>query len=145
MGGEHPHRQGWRSFRRSTSSLLCKPLRWCARLFTGDVLDGRTAAEWGLANISVSADELETATMTLADRIAGVPRSHLVTHKLVVNQVMLNMGLEQTQMLATLFDSITRHIPKGCGFAGMRNKPASRPLWSGATVVAPHRRTRHAH
>lgn len=85
-------------------------------MFTGDVLDGRTAAEWGLANAAVPAAELESATMTLAGRIAGVPRSHLAMHKLVVNQVMLNMGLEQTQMLATLFDGITRHNPEGLWF-----------------------------
>jgi enoyl-CoA hydratase len=54
--------------------------------------------------------------MALANRIAGVPRSHLAMHKLVVNQVMLNMGLEQTQMLATLFDGITRHNPEGLWF-----------------------------
>lgn len=92
------------------------PARAKQLMFTGDVLDGRTAAEWGLANAAVPAAELESATMTLADRIAGVPRSHLAMHKLVVNQVMLNMGLEQTQMLATLFDGITRHNPEGLWF-----------------------------
>lgn len=54
--------------------------------------------------------------MKLAERIAGVPKSHLAMHKLVVNQVMLTMGLEQTQMLATLFDGITRHNPEGLWF-----------------------------
>lgn len=37
-------------------------------------------------------------------------------HKLVVNQVLLTMGLEQTQTLATLFDGITRHDPEGLWF-----------------------------
>lgn len=92
------------------------PMRAKQLMFTGDVLDGRTAAAWGLANAAVPAAELESATMALADRIAGVPRSHLAMHKLVVNQVMLNMGLEQTQMLATLFDGITRHNPEGLWF-----------------------------
>jgi enoyl-CoA hydratase len=92
------------------------PMRAKQLMFTGDVLDGRTAAEWGLANAAVPAAELEPAAMALANRIAGVPRSHLAMHKLVVNQVMLNMGLEQTQMLATLFDGITRHNPEGLWF-----------------------------
>lgn len=92
------------------------PARAKQLMFTGDVLDGRTAAAWGLANIAVPAQELEAATMALANRIAGVPRSHLAMHKLVVNQVMQNMGLEQTQMLATLFDGITRHNPEGLWF-----------------------------
>jgi enoyl-CoA hydratase len=54
--------------------------------------------------------------MALAARIAGVPRSHLAMHKMVVNQVLLAMGLEQAQGLATLFDGITRHNPEGLWF-----------------------------
>ncbi len=92
------------------------PARAKQLMFTGDTLDGRTAAAWGLANQAVPAAELEAATLALADRIAGVPRSHLAMHKLVVNQAMLSMGLEQTQMFATLFDGITRHNPEGLWF-----------------------------
>jgi enoyl-CoA hydratase len=85
-------------------------------MFTGNVIDGRTAAAWGLANESVPEAALEATTMQLAERIAGVPRSHLAMHKMVVNQVMLTMGLEQTQMMATVFDGITRHNPEGLWF-----------------------------
>lgn len=92
------------------------PTRAKQLMFTGDVIDGRTAADWGLANDAVSAEALEARTMALAERIAGVPRSHLAMHKMVVNQVLLNMGLEQTQSLATLFDGITRHNPEGLWF-----------------------------
>ena len=92
------------------------PTRAKQLMFTGDVIDGRTAADWGLANLAVPADELDAATMRLAERIAGVPHSHLAMHKMVVNQVMLNMGLEQSQQLATLFDGITRHNPEGLWF-----------------------------
>ena len=53
---------------------------------------------------------------TLAARIAGVPRGHLAMHKMVVNQVMLTMGLERPQMMATVFDGITRHNPEGMWF-----------------------------
>ncbi|MFO1273542.1 MAG: crotonase/enoyl-CoA hydratase family protein [Rubrivivax sp.] len=92
------------------------PARAKQLMFTGDTLDGRTAAAWGLANQAVPAAELEAATLALADRVAGVPLSHLAMHKLVVNQAMLSMGLEQTQMFATLFDGITRHNPEGLWF-----------------------------
>ena len=85
-------------------------------MFTGDTIDGKKAAEWGLANESVPLDQLEAATLALATRIAGVPKSHLAMHKMVVNQVMLTMGLEQTQMMATVFDGITRHNPEGLWF-----------------------------
>ena len=85
-------------------------------MFTGDTIDGAKAADWGLANLSVPATELDSATNALANRISGVPKSHLMMHKLVVNQVWLSMGLEQTQMMATVFDGITRHNPEGMWF-----------------------------
>jgi enoyl-CoA hydratase len=85
-------------------------------MFTGDTIDGRRALDWGLANEVVPAAELEAVTLALALRIAGVPRGHLAMHKLVVNQVLLTMGLEQSQSLATVFDGITRHNPEGLWF-----------------------------
>ena len=92
------------------------PLRAKQMMFTGDVIDGRTAADWGLANEAVPATQLDERVMALAGRIAGVPSSHLAMHKIVVNQAMLSMGLEQTQMFATVFDGITRHNPEGLWF-----------------------------
>ncbi len=92
------------------------PTRAKQLMFTGDVISGAQAAEWGLANMAVPADELEAATLRLAERIAGVPRGHLAMHKLVVNQFMLHTGLEQMQQLATVFDGITRHNPEGLWF-----------------------------
>jgi enoyl-CoA hydratase len=92
------------------------PARAKQLMFTGDLLDGRSAAAWGLANLAVPFAELDAAALLLANRIAGVPRSHLAMHKMVVNQVMLTMGLEQTQMMATVFDGITRHNPEGMWF-----------------------------
>ena len=85
-------------------------------MFTGDLIDGAKAAEWGLANIAVPADELENATFALAKRIAGVPRSQLMMHKMIANQVTLSMGLQQTQMFANVLDGITRHDPSGLWF-----------------------------
>lgn len=92
------------------------PMRAKRMMFTGDVIDGKKAAEWGLATAAVPGDQLESTVMLLAERIAGVPRSHLAMHKMLVNQVMLSMGLEQTQMFATIFDGITRHNPEGLWF-----------------------------
>jgi enoyl-CoA hydratase len=92
------------------------PMRAKRMMFTGDTIDGRTAADWGLATDAVPPGELEAAVEALAARIAGVPRAHLQMHKLVVNQVMLTMGLEQSQTLATVFDGITRHDPEGLWF-----------------------------
>jgi enoyl-CoA hydratase/carnithine racemase len=40
-------------------------------LLTGELVDGRTAAEWGLVNRAVPASELQAETRKLAQRIAG--------------------------------------------------------------------------
>jgi len=85
-------------------------------LLTGDTIDGATAAAWGLAVESVPAAELDDAVERLADRIAGVPINQLVMQKLMINQALDNMGLAGTQLLATLFDGITRHSPEGQWF-----------------------------
>ena len=85
-------------------------------LFTGDLIDGRTAAEWGLVHRSVPAHLLDTAVQELAERIATVPRNQLMMQKLMINQAFDNMGLAGSQMVATLFDGITRHTPEGMWF-----------------------------
>ena len=92
------------------------PMRAKQLMFTGDVINGLTAAAWGLANEAVPLAALDGAVMKLANRIAGVPLAHLAMHKMVINQVLLTMGLEQTQTMATLFDGITRHDPEGLWF-----------------------------
>lgn len=85
-------------------------------LLTGDNLSGATAAKWGLALEAVPESELDAAVEKLADRMAGVPTNQLVMQKLMINQAYDNMGLHGTQILATLFDGITRHSPEGRWF-----------------------------
>jgi enoyl-CoA hydratase len=70
----------------------------------------------GLVIDSVPEAELDDRVQQLADRIKGVPRNQLMMQKLMVNQVYDNMGLASTQMMATLFDGITRHSPEGMWF-----------------------------
>ena len=60
--------------------------------------------------------ELDGAVMKLAERMAGVPKNQLMMQKLMINQAYENMGLANTQMIATLFDGITRHSPEGQWF-----------------------------
>ena len=85
-------------------------------LLTGDTIDGRQAAEWGLVIDSVPADQIDARVEEMADRMAGVPINQLVMQKLMVNQAFDNMGLHGTQILATVFDGITRHSPEGRWF-----------------------------
>ena len=91
-------------------------------LLTGDTIDGTTAARWGLVLEAVPAQELDAAVETLADRIAGVPINQLVMQKLMINQAYDNMGLQGTQLLATLFDGIARHSPEGRWFQGFASQ-----------------------
>jgi enoyl-CoA hydratase len=91
-------------------------------LFTGDTIDGATAKEWGLAIDAVPPDQLDATVDTLAERIAGVPRGQLMMQKLMINQAYENMGLASTQMIATVFDGITRHNPEGMWFRAHAEK-----------------------
>jgi enoyl-CoA hydratase len=85
-------------------------------LFTGDKIDGREAEKLGLVLKAVPADRLDEEVETLAHRIASVPQNQLMMQKLMVNQALANMGLATTQMIATVFDGITRHSPEGLNF-----------------------------
>lgn len=85
-------------------------------LLTGDLIDGRTAVEWGLAIESVPLADLDAAVDRLAQRMAGVPKNQLMMQKMVINQAIEKLGVEHTQMLATVFDGITRHTPEGLWF-----------------------------
>lgn len=88
-------------------------------LFTGDLITGTIAADYGLALEAVESDLLEKHTLDFAQRISGVPNNQLMMQKLMINQALDNMGLENTQLLATLFDGITRHSPEGIWFKNL--------------------------
>lgn len=85
-------------------------------LFTGDKIDGREAERLGLVLKAVPADKLDEEAESLAHRMASVPQNQLMMQKLMVNQALTNMGLHTTQMIATVFDGITRHSPEGLNF-----------------------------
>jgi enoyl-CoA hydratase len=85
-------------------------------LFTGDLVEGSEAAEMGLVWEAVPGEELDDRVDALAERIAGVPRNQLMMQKLAINGAIEALGLERTQMMATLFDGIARHTPEGVAF-----------------------------
>jgi enoyl-CoA hydratase/carnithine racemase len=85
-------------------------------LFTGDKITGTEAAALGLVLKAVPADRLDDEVDALAHRMATVPQNQLMMQKLMVNQALYNMGLMGTQMIATVFDGITRHSPEGLNF-----------------------------
>jgi len=85
-------------------------------LLTGDTIDGRTAADWGLASSAVPAAELDEEVQALAARIAAIPRNQLAMQKLVINGAVEAMGLAAAQTISTVFDGITRHSAEGFWF-----------------------------
>ena len=85
-------------------------------LLTGDLIDGREATAIGLVLDAVPPAQLDARVEALAQRMAGVPRNQLMMQKLMVNQAIDAMGLANTQMVATVFDGITRHSPQGVWF-----------------------------
>ncbi len=85
-------------------------------LLTGDKIDGREAERIGLVHKAVPAAQLDDYTEDLAQRISTVPVNQLMMQKLVINQAIDAMGLANTQMMATVFDGISRHSPEGMNF-----------------------------
>jgi len=85
-------------------------------LLTGDIISGKEAQEIGLVYKSCPADQLDNEVHQLANRMTGIPQNQLMMQKLVINQAYNQMGMETTQMIATLFDGITRHTPEGVAF-----------------------------
>ncbi len=92
------------------------PERAKRMLLTGDTIDGREAERMGLVLKAAPAAELDAEVEALAQRMASVPVNQLMMQKLMINQALENMGLRTTQMIATLFDGITRHSPEGMAF-----------------------------
>jgi enoyl-CoA hydratase len=86
-------------------------------LFTGDLIDGATALDWGLAVEAPPAAELDERFEALLERIALTPVNQLAMMKLLVNQALYAQGLHTTQALGVFFDGIARHTPEGYAFA----------------------------
>jgi enoyl-CoA hydratase len=85
-------------------------------LLTGDLVTGKEAEKMGLIYKACPADELEKEVEQLAKRMVNIPKNQLMMQKMVINQAYNQMGMETTQMIATLFDGITRHSPEGVAF-----------------------------
>jgi enoyl-CoA hydratase len=92
------------------------PQRAKRLLFTGDLITGAEAAEWGLALEAPPAAELDERFEALLERVARLPVNQLVMMKLLVNQTLYAQGLHATQVLGTVFDGVARHTPEGFAF-----------------------------
>ena len=89
------------------------PQRAKRLLFTGDLITGAEALEWGLAIEAPAAEELDERFDALVERIALLPINQLVMMKLLVNA---SLGSRASRTLGTLFDGIARHTSEGYAF-----------------------------
>ena len=85
-------------------------------LLTGDCLSGAEAAAWGLAIDAPPADELDERTEDLVQRIAAMPLNQLMMVKLALNSALLAQGVQNSRMISTVFDGISRHTREGYAF-----------------------------
>jgi len=92
------------------------PQRAKRLLFTGDLITGAEALDWGLAIEAPPAVDLDKRFEALVERIALLPVNQLVMMKLLVNQSLLQQGIQATQVLGTLLDGSARHTPEGYAF-----------------------------
>ncbi|MDA4847426.1 crotonase/enoyl-CoA hydratase family protein [Hoeflea poritis] len=83
---------------------------------TGDWISGKEAAEIELINFSCPLEELDDRVRKLAEKLAHIPLTQLISMKLIVNQAYDNMGLQSTQTLGPILDGIMRNTPEGRDF-----------------------------
>jgi enoyl-CoA hydratase len=92
------------------------PQRAKRLLFTGDLITGRDALDWGLAIEAPPASELDDRFEAVVERVARLPINQLVMMKLLVNQSLEAQGLRAAQTLGTVFDGVARHTKEGYAF-----------------------------
>ena len=83
---------------------------------TGESLSGEDAARIELINQSVPLEDLDRTVQELAEKLAQIPLTQLMSMKLIVNQVYDNMGLQSTQTLGPILDGLMRNTPEGRDF-----------------------------
>jgi enoyl-CoA hydratase len=112
----YPPARAWGSPTTALWAHRIGPQRAKRLLFTGDLIDGAEALEWGLAIDAPPAAELDERFEALIERIALTPVNQLVMMKLLVNQTLHAQGLHATQVLGTVFDGLARHTEEGHAF-----------------------------
>jgi len=85
-------------------------------LYTGDLITGTQAVDWGLAVEAAPAAELDERFEALVGRIALMPLNQLRMMKLLITQSLFGDGLQGAQVLGTLLDGAARHTAEGFAF-----------------------------
>jgi enoyl-CoA hydratase len=102
----------------SVAAIYQLGVQWAKRLlFTGDAIDGRTAARIGLALESYPIEDLDEAVDTLARRMAALPPALLAKSKAVVNQSVELLGRASLQNFAAEANAEARQSPEVAEFS----------------------------
>jgi enoyl-CoA hydratase/carnithine racemase len=112
----YPPARVWGSPTTAMWAYRLGPQRAKRLLFTGDLITGAEALDWGLAIEAPPAAELDERFEALVQRIALMPVNQLVMMKLLVNQSLHAQGLQASQLIGTVFDGIARHTEEGYAF-----------------------------
>lgn len=83
---------------------------------TGEWISGKEAADIELINFSVPLEELDQRVEEMAQKLAKIPLTQLISMKLIVNQAYDNMGLQGTQILGPILDGAMRNTREGREF-----------------------------
>ncbi len=93
---------------------------------TGEWISGKEAAEVELINFSYPLEELDERVQVLAEKMARIPLTQLISMKLIVNQAYDNMGLQSTQTLGPVLDVVMRNTPDGRNFVQVADEEGVR-------------------
>jgi enoyl-CoA hydratase len=80
-------------------------------LFVGSRIDGHEAKDWGLANWSFPAADLEARTLELAERLAKAPASVLQIRKAGLNRVSSRSGFREALLAGAEWDALAHADP----------------------------------
>lgn len=80
-------------------------------LIVGKTIDGKTAAEWGYANMAVPAAELAFRTRQVAEDMAKQPLELLRVNKLAINRAADAQGFRHAVLSGAEWDSIAHQAP----------------------------------
>ena len=83
---------------------------------TGESISGAEAERIELINESHPLEELDDRVQTLAEKLAIIPSTQLMSMKMIVNQAYDNMGLQSTQLLGPILDGVMRNTVEGREF-----------------------------
>ena len=86
---------------------------------TGEWVSGEEAARIELISQSVPPEDLDQTVQGLAEKLARIPLTQLISMKLIVRQAYENMGLQSTQTLGPILDGIMRNTPEGSEGGGV--------------------------